>query len=493
MRGDARIDEILVVTFTRTAAAELVRANPRPHPAGAAARCRRATSPPARTSGRSTRRRARGWRPRRAASTRADLDDPRLLPAHADRARVRERPPARAEPSREPDAPSRPRSTTSSAPAAGPATSGRAAGRVAGEQQRPRPGRPPLPRAQHPLRRGWRRTIRRGSRTAARAFAASRPSEACAVTMRSIKRAKTSCERLEHLHGVRAQFAADGDRRSCSPGSMRWCGARTVFEFILDPDAARRRARQGRRRAAAGAPRDARRRGDPARDRRRPAVRAAGRGTLRARKRAAGLLRLRRHAALVAEALRGPRGAALVATLRAPLPPRRHRRVPGHRSGAVADLPHDLPRQRRRATRSIVVGDPKQAIYGFRGADVATYWRRARRSTAPARRPRASSATSARRRPSSTPTTRSSIRRRPSRSSRRGIDLRRTRSPRRQAREPVDADASLLAVAPRDGRRRRRQLPMRARARTRSRTPSPTRSPSCWPGPTSPARARSSC
>ena len=53
---------------------------------------------------------------------------------------------------------------------------------------------------------------------------------------------------------------------------------------------------------------------------------------------------------------------------RRPLPPRARRRVPGHRPAAVGDL-----RPRLRRHRLITVGDPKQAIFRFRGADVHAY------------------------------------------------------------------------------------------------------------------------
>ena len=51
------------------------------------------------------------------------------------------------------------------------------------------------------------------------------------------------------------------------------------------------------------------------------------------------------------------------------LPDRHGRRVPGHRPGAVAH-----PAAAFHGHRTLVlIGDPKQAIYAFRGADVATY------------------------------------------------------------------------------------------------------------------------
>ncbi|HVV50144.1 MAG TPA: UvrD-helicase domain-containing protein [Polyangia bacterium] len=102
---------------------------------------------------------------------------------------------------------------------------------------------------------------------------------------------------------------------------------------------------------------------------------------LAARKRAAGLYDFDDMLALVAEALAGPRGAELVATLR-----RRFKL-------AIVDEFQDTDPVQwaifrtvfdERAERPLyLVGDPKQAIYGFRGADVATY-ARARDALAPA-------------------------------------------------------------------------------------------------------------
>ena len=50
------------------------------------------------------------------------------------------------------------------------------------------------------------------------------------------------------------------------------------------------------------------------------------------------------------------------------------RRVPGHRPGAVGHLLHPV-RPGGAGHRLVLVGDPKQAIYSFRGADVHTYLR----------------------------------------------------------------------------------------------------------------------
>jgi exodeoxyribonuclease V beta subunit len=95
---------------------------------------------------------------------------------------------------------------------------------------------------------------------------------------------------------------------------------------------------------------------------------------LRARKRAAGQYDFDDMLVLVEEALRGPRGAELAAALR-----RRYRL-------AIIDEFQDTDPVQWAIFRAIflegggndrrplyVVGDPKQAIYGFRGADVSTY------------------------------------------------------------------------------------------------------------------------
>ncbi|HEY7373504.1 MAG TPA: UvrD-helicase domain-containing protein [Polyangia bacterium] len=95
---------------------------------------------------------------------------------------------------------------------------------------------------------------------------------------------------------------------------------------------------------------------------------------LHARKRAAGLYDFDDMLSLVDEALRGPRGAEMAAALR-----RRYRL-------AIIDEFQDTDPVQWNIFRAIfldgaggearpliVVGDPKQAIYGFRGADVSTY------------------------------------------------------------------------------------------------------------------------
>ena len=92
---------------------------------------------------------------------------------------------------------------------------------------------------------------------------------------------------------------------------------------------------------------------------------------LAARKRTAGLYDFDDMLTLVNDALRGPRGSELTATLR-----QRYRL-------AIVDEFQDTDQIQWEIFRTIfddsaarplyLVGDPKQAIYGFRGADVATY------------------------------------------------------------------------------------------------------------------------
>jgi len=207
---------------------------------------------------------------------------------------------------------------------------------------------------------------------AAGAFAAANLQETCAITNRSIKRAKFVVERIEKLHAACTLFAADADAAFLLARIDGLVRSKEVFEFILD------RERLGGARDKPGvAPLIARI--EALADAAVPlaSVMAQRFGPmvddrLRARKRAAGLFDFDDMLLLVDEALRGPRGAELVATLRA-----RFRL-------AVIDEFQDTDPVQWQIFRTIfldggdprplyLVGDPKQSIYGFRGADVSTY------------------------------------------------------------------------------------------------------------------------
>ena len=122
-------------------------------------------------------------------------------------------------------------------------------------------------------------------------------------------------------------------------------------------------------------------RSTPSRRHRRRAAPVRGRGARRgdAAQAAPAAARLRRPAH-PARATRSPtRDAARPRSAAAvPLPGGAGRRVPGHRPGAVGHPAPRLPRARRTL---VLIGDPKQAIYAFRGADVVTLPRG--RATAP--------------------------------------------------------------------------------------------------------------
>jgi exodeoxyribonuclease V beta subunit len=100
--------------------------------------------------------------------------------------------------------------------------------------------------------------------------------------------------------------------------------------------------------------------------------------TLAARKTASGQYDFDDMLRLVAEALRGPSGPALVASLR-----RRYRFAVIDEFQDTDDVQWEIFRaifhESAGQNPLVVIGDPKQSIYGFRGADLATY-REARRS-----------------------------------------------------------------------------------------------------------------
>ena len=325
VRGDARIDEILVVTFTERAAAELVRRIRalirRRAPARAAGDD---AARAARLDDRRRRARAAGGRDARPRR-RADLDDPRVLPARADRARVRERPAAGAEPGREPDRVHRRVRRGHSRAARGRRARRRcsAAWLASGQRRRPRWRRCSTRRAS--LRCDWAMTYDpERSPRAARAFAELPPSRTRARSSMRVDHTRDAqpsiVERLELLLRGRAPassrtrepaLAARRDRRRSSKRQGH------VFEY-LDPDRlGGARDKPGVARAAGGASRS----WPTPRCRWRPRWRSAS-----ARSSRSACARASAPPASTTsttcwrwstEALRGPRGAELAAALRA--------------------------------------------------------------------------------------------------------------------------------------------------------------------------------
>ncbi|HXU04358.1 MAG TPA: UvrD-helicase domain-containing protein [Polyangia bacterium] len=209
---------------------------------------------------------------------------------------------------------------------------------------------------------------------AARRFAALNLPELHAITDRAIKRAKYVVQRIDELHAICTRFVAHGEPAWLLADVDARVRSKDIFGFILDGE------RLGGARAKPGvaallahiealcdaalplATAVAQRFGPLIEER------------LRARKRAAGLYDFDDMLVLVAEALRGPRGAELVAALR------------GRYRLAVIDEFQDTDPVQWEIFRAIflgggdgdarplyLVGDPKQSIYGFRGADVSTY------------------------------------------------------------------------------------------------------------------------
>jgi exodeoxyribonuclease V beta subunit len=207
---------------------------------------------------------------------------------------------------------------------------------------------------------------------AALGFAASNLDQARAVTTRAIKRARYVVERIEKLHRVCREFVAHGEAAWLLAKVDDLVKGEKVFEFVLHEDRlGGARDKPGvatllahlERLAAAAVPL-----ATAVAQRLGPVVE----GRLRARKRAAGHYDFDDMLVLVEEALRGPRAAELLAALRA-----RYRL-------AVIDEFQDTDPVQWRIFRAVfldggearplyLVGDPKQSIYGFRGADVSTY------------------------------------------------------------------------------------------------------------------------
>jgi exodeoxyribonuclease V beta subunit len=207
---------------------------------------------------------------------------------------------------------------------------------------------------------------------AARAFVALSLDNARSVTNGAIKRAKYVVDRIEKLHGACRRFGEHGEPLWLLAEIDEFVKDKEIFAFILDnerlggardrPDVASLLERIEELAAAAVplATVVAQRLG--------PLVEK----TLRARKRAAGQYDYDDMLVLVDDALRGPHGGELASTLR-----QRYRL-------AVIDEFQDTDPVQWRIFRAVfleggeprplyLVGDPKQAIYGFRGADVNTY------------------------------------------------------------------------------------------------------------------------
>ena len=346
---------MLVVTFTERAAAELVRR--------IRALIRRCSGPQPRADEPAGphvwihRRRGarRGWRRCARPRRRADLDHPRLLPARPDRARVRERPPARAERRSRAGPPSPPRSTRSFADAWTASCLALLAAWLAAGSDVARMEALAVPGAQPALRVGDDLRSRARSRTRPRALRGDAPRRTRApCTMRVDTSApKHVVDRVDCCTAACARFVAHGEP-ACLLARDRCdsCEAKEIFDFILDPIAWAARATNRASRRCWRASRRSRTRPSRWRPRSRSGSGRSSRSACAPASAPRASTTSTTCCALVDEALRGPRGAELAATLRAALPPGRHRRVPGHRPGAVADLPHDLPRRRRRRGRS---------------------------------------------------------------------------------------------------------------------------------------------
>ena len=174
-----------------------------PHPGRPAARSgERRGDGPARLGDRRGRPRAPGGRharPRR----RADLDDPRLLPAHPDRARVRERPAARRRTRSRAGPHSPPRSTRSSEPGTTASSAHCCMAWLTSSDVR---AMEELLYRARSIRCDWAVSYDPTRLSAAAlAFAASDLAEARALVMRSIKnagRAKAVAARIDLLHGA---------------------------------------------------------------------------------------------------------------------------------------------------------------------------------------------------------------------------------------------------------------------------------------------------